>query len=314
MISKPTLIGVTAYIKPRQISVIDLWDTARSGLSIKQTENLKNLKDNKHNGDLSAKSKRKLNTLIDWLVTSAKEKPIFDKKSGKTFKFKINFVTLTIPISSKQLSESEVKKQLLNPWLVYARKYFGLSNYVWKMEFTKKGTIHFHLTTDTFIHYNDLKRSWNFRLRASGLLDDYFSEHGHYDANSTDVHSVKNIKNVGAYIAKYMIKSAGEFKKACSRIWGCNYELSRALKCSIEIMNDEVSSEIRELMKKDVKYKLLERVSGTFNTVVNYGCIYFPTRAVWQRLKHTKIYERLVNEVDRIRLNFKEMPESYYLI
>ena len=314
MTNKPTCIGVTAYIKPRQITVMDLYDTPRGGRSLAQIASQKNLSDNKHNGDLSKKSRRKLSALVDWLITQAKWKSVYHSETKKTFMFKVNFITLTIPAVKNMLSEKDIKSKLLNPWLVYARKYFGLSNYVWKMEFTQAGVIHFHLTSDTFIHHKKLRNSWNKRLKDCGLLNEFFDVHSHYDANSTDVHSVHKCRNVGAYIAKYMSKTSTAVNKAAHRIWGCNYELSQALKCNIEIMNDQVGKELKTLINKNVKSIILERAADAFGNMRTYGAVYFPTKLQWLQLQTTQIYQRLTQEVRRLRDASALLSSDYYIL
>lgn len=79
--------------------------------------------------------------------------------------------------------------------------------YVWRAEAQKNGNIHFHIIINRFVHHRIIRDLWNSIQKKYGLLDDYFIKHGHYDANSTDVHSIKRIRNLGAYISKYMTKN-----------------------------------------------------------------------------------------------------------
>lgn len=311
---KPTRIGTTFHIKPRSIVALDMYDTPRGSRTASQISNQKNLLDNKHKGDLSKKAKRKLSSIVDWLITQARWKSVLHKETGKTFMFKINFITLTIPAQANMPSEKDIKSKLLNPWLVYARKYFGLSNYVWKMEFTKAGVIHFHITSDTFIHHTKLRQSWNRRLQVNNLLNDYFEAYGNYNANSTDVHSVHKCRNVGAYIAKYMSKTSTDRATAAHRIWGCNYELSASLKCKVEVMSDQEGKEFRQLFDNHVRSIALERPADAFGNMRCYGAVYFPNKLQWLKMKGTQILETLTRECERLRQSFIQMPLDYYTL
>lgn len=70
------------------------------------------------------------------------------------------FVTLTLPAAQKH-TDVEITTYLINPFLVYARKYFNLKYYVWKKELQENGNLHFHLVFDRFIDYKSLRREWN---------------------------------------------------------------------------------------------------------------------------------------------------------
>lgn len=57
------------------------------------------------------------------------------------------------------------------------------------------------------------------------------------DPNSTDIHGLYKIKNVPAYISKYMSKSETN-KELKGRLWGCSDNL-KLLKYPVYLMNDE---------------------------------------------------------------------------
>ena len=52
-----------------------------------------------------------------------------------------------------------------------------------------------------------IKQKWNACLRKAGYLDNYAAAHNHYNANSTDIHSVNDIENLSAYILKALTES-----------------------------------------------------------------------------------------------------------
>lgn len=177
-------------------------------------ENQKNLLDNESKGKLSRKAVQGLRNSINWLCISAKKKFVYDKKKDKTFFFKVNFVTLTLPDTEKPIGSAELQKNLLNPFLTYMRKYYDLNNYVWRLEFQANGKLHVHLTTDSFLHLKAIRETWNRLLDENGYLKQFYAVHKHKNPNSTDVHATKKIKNMAAYLAKYMSKKNSVYEIA----------------------------------------------------------------------------------------------------
>lgn len=102
--------------------------------------------------------------------TSYRNKDVL-KKAIKTAKNShlCTFVTLTLP-ATQQHSDKELTNYILNPFLVYARKYFNVRYYIWKKELQENGNLHFHLIVDRFIDYNCLRREWN-KLCNRGFVD-----------------------------------------------------------------------------------------------------------------------------------------------
>lgn len=227
----PVFIGQNLYIKPSY--VVSIPEYHREGGNTRSLDflaNQANLQDNEHGGKLSRKAITGLKNSINWLCMAAQkkrvfvrggEKEVFDKKKGKkvlkwvdekTFHFKVNFVTLTLPDTETPITSQILQKDLLNPFLTYMRKYHGLKNYVWRLEFQANGKLHVHLTCDTFLHHRAVRDSWNRVLDKNGYLNLFFKANKHLDPNSTDVHSTRKIKNMAAYLAKYMSKQGNEFK------------------------------------------------------------------------------------------------------
>lgn len=284
-------IGQNIYIRPHYVVSIPDFFVPYKTHSLKFEANKVNLKDNSHGGNISQKADKKCRSAINWLLCASEKKQVFHSGTGRWFNFKVNFITLTLPDTVSSIREHEFKTKLLNPWLTVMRKYYGLKNYVWKIEFQKNGKLHLHITSDTFIHYAILKKTWNKLLRTNGYIFDYQkkfmncsfeeyknlmsindkrSDEAKYKAwlkgtaenwlnpNTTDVHSVKKIKNLAGYIAKYMTKNEADKKKIRGRIWGCNYELSRANKTKIFIDRTACAKELKCLMQPHIAYHRIE--------------------------------------------------------
>jgi len=149
-------------------------------------------------------------------------------------------LTLTLPC--RQLhGDPYVKKYLLNEYLSIIRKKYELKHYIWKAEKQNNGNIHFHLIIDRYIHFKEVNRLWNQILNTHGYIDEYrkaqeqlhkdgFSFRGQLKKNwdyysqlkaykygkktgwtnpsaTTDIHSLKKIKSVRAYLGKYISKN-----------------------------------------------------------------------------------------------------------
>lgn len=301
-------------INPTYICSTPVFEGINRRKSTLQKRNEANLLDNTHKGKLSVKSISKLRNAVNWLVESAMWKPLYWKDENKWIYFKVNFITLTIPKQKDGDINGELLQKLLHTFLVYSRKYFYLHNYVWKVEQGSLGKIHIHLTTDTFIHWRKLRDCWNRILMKEGLSDNYFSQHGHYDPNSTDVHSVKSIKNLSAYLCKYMSKDTGLNEKYNKRIWGCNQMLSSSNKCQYIADMCEVSEVLKPLFNKEIRWDLIKSKPDSLGNVKSMGEIFFMNPKSWSILTG-KLLHKVYNEHRwRIRNATPKPPTDYLII
>jgi hypothetical protein len=254
----------------------------------------------------------RLRNAINWLEVSSKAKRVYCKSTRKSFYFKISFITLTVPPQGNRLLKNSEFKGLLHAWIVYAQKYFYLKNYVWKVEAHKDGRLHVHLTTDAFIHYRKLRDSWNRLLRHKGLLENHYNQHGNYDPNSTDIHSVKAIENISGYIAAYMAKKAKLSEGFTGKIWSCSYNLSAKKKCSVNISADELSVQLKKLYSRKFRYKLIKSKNRLTGVERNVAEIFFLSKDLWKELKGLKVHEAYDNKRFDIRNNIPDIPPEYY--
>lgn len=241
----------------------------------------------KHSENLSVNAKRKLLKAIDYLLFISKEKEGISKSSGKRIKFRVNFVTLTL--SSKQIHDDKIiTNTLLNQFLVEIRKYHQVKNYIYRAEKQKNGNIHYHLLIDTFIDYTSLRDTWNriqqklgyvtrysenmrewhkngFQVRKELLsvwpLEKQFKAYkeglksNFTRPNSTDIHSLRKIRNIRAYLIKYLTKetqnksltpgSVGDSLTISGRLWSCSQSLS-----DIKGFATEVDSFLNEMLSR----------------------------------------------------------------
>ncbi|PZQ98877.1 MAG: hypothetical protein DI539_28970 [Flavobacterium psychrophilum] len=189
----------------------------------------------------------------------------------------VTFALLTIPTETQNVSDKKiisqlvkfiddikrVKNYIIDPVTKQKTKECALpiENYVWRAETTENGVIHFHILFDSFVNKNTLKRVWNNHLEKLG-----FSR----AENSASIQSIRNIKDVGAYITKYMTKPPlrDKYKNATKevldslpdnekyrrpvigKIWGCSKAVLK-LKFPEFIENDiPLINELSDQLKK----------------------------------------------------------------
>lgn len=304
-------LGQNLYIRPNYIVSLPEFDKPKNYFSQQFLDNKKNLKENKHNGKLSAKSSKELKTVVNWLVSSAKKKTIYHKETEKNYTFKVNFVTLTLPDTLSEITDTDFKEKLLNPFLTYARKYLGLKNYVWKIEFQENGKLHAHLTCDNFIYWKDIRKAWNRRLKANGYLEQFINKFGHDDPNSTDIHAVYKINDVAAYLSKYMAKNDQLIKNIKGRIWGCNYELTRNSKPKMFIWANEIHEVMKPLFNPIIEYKPILGKPDSFGIAQQFGEMFFMKPFSWNLIKN-----EIKNLYDETCYNIRNMitPEKNLIL
>lgn len=162
---------------------------------------------NRADGLISQKAQGRINTAIDWLLAQSTVKRVYDKRTKKHFNFRVNFLTLTLSASQVH-DDNLIKKKLLNTMLVHLRQKWGVKYYLWRAEAQANGNIHFHIACDKYIPWWELRHYWNKVQNNLGYIDRFEELHGHRDPNSTDIHSVKSIRNLGGYLAKEVAKNS----------------------------------------------------------------------------------------------------------
>lgn len=196
---------------------------------------------NQGSGEISKNAGKRIMNAVNWMYFASKDK--VTQKSGSYYKFRVNFITLTLP-SAQVHDDRFIKAEMLGPLMEWAR-YNGASAYVWKAEPQKNGNIHFHITTNKFISYQLLRDKWNSICHKHGYINPYHEKFKNctldgyiqllkaqgtqvewkkakrawdkgtadnwMNPNSTDIHSAKKIRKMAAYMAKYMTKQSEVF-------------------------------------------------------------------------------------------------------
>lgn len=242
-------------------------------------DNIYKVKQKAYSGDMTHGSRKRMRRSINLLLQLSPERIIYNPVAKCYHPFTINFITLTVS-DQKIRDHKEVMRTCLAKWLNWARKK-GAKHYIWKAEIQQRGQIHYHITTNVFIHYQEIQKAWNKYQKEAGYLDNYAKQHKHFNPNSTDVHSVRNIKDIEAYLVKYMVKQASAkeqegysrsifeaglqyipeplHEKIEGKIWDCSSTLSRPLfSCFI---TSEISDIIDQAVRAGMAIKDLEKCS-----------------------------------------------------
>ena len=137
-----------------------------------QYDNEINLENNATKGAISDKAKKRIKLAIDWLILQSDKQYIFSRDANKFIPVKMKFITLTLP-SPQIHTDEEIKEKCLNQFLIEIKRYHKILNYVWRAEAQRNGNIHFHITTDKFIHHRDVSEKWNRIIEKLGYVSRY---------------------------------------------------------------------------------------------------------------------------------------------
>jgi hypothetical protein len=159
-----------------------------------------------YSGTMTGGARKRLSKAITLMTQAYKPKTIFNSITQQYQYHHLSFITLTVSCH-KNISTDFAYEWLLRPFLGWMRETKGVKCYVWKLEFQKRGQIHYHITFPDFIAWPEIRKTWNSLQRKAGLLDEYAKEHGHFDPNSTDIHAVEAKQNLANYIIKELGKS-----------------------------------------------------------------------------------------------------------
>lgn len=244
------------------------------------------LRENDPDGMISKKANSRINQIVTWFTSLAKKKT--KREDNLTLDYQLTFVTLTLP--SKQMHDDKfIKRNLLNRFLITAERNFSVKNYFWRAEAQENGNIHFHILIDTYINWRQLRDTWNQICKDFGYIEAYqnkmqsfFSngfkmmpgdnrtEEQQYEAyqrnkatnftdpNSTDIHRLKFVRNVAAYVAKYCAKNNRYFAVRSQDLLQTQKQI-KALRDTfdVRIKNQEV---IFCMKAQEIKEKSIEQI------------------------------------------------------
>jgi len=186
-----------------------------------------------YSGTVTKHGQKRIRTAVNLLLQISPTKKILNPVNNKLQNFKINFITLTIPVQSVRIQPKECYSNCLKPFLQWLQKTRGIKHYIWKAELQQskdfhgkikknKGQLHYHITTNVFIHYQDIQNKWNYLLQKAGYIHEYKEKFNSINPNTTDVHAVYKIKDLEAYLVKYISKEDKNAESLQGKIWDCS--------------------------------------------------------------------------------------------
>lgn len=229
---------------------------------------LKNFhKEKAYSGSITAHTKKRIKRAVTILTQSAQNQRISNPITNKEENFKLNFITLTIPLKQRMINCREGYKLLMAPFLDWLRKTHNVKTYVWKAEFQKRGQLHYHIVTTTWIHYQAIRNKWNYLLGKADMMKEYYAQHGNCNPNSTDIHKVFHIKNVAAYISKYMSKENDEQPDNKGKIWDCSTNLKGVKYFSVPLLEVHERKIVELSTKRKIRCKETQHCTMMFTDV-----------------------------------------------
>lgn len=192
-----------------------------------------------YSGVVTQGMQKRITRAVNLLILTATERFIWNEVTGREQKHRLSFITLTVSDNTKNIDAKEAYELLLRPFLKWMTGTKGVKTYIWKAELQKRGQIHYHITTHSFLNWKEIRQKWNYLQRKAGLLEDYYSRFHHYDPNSTDVHEVYKKNDLTSYLIKYIAKADSEKTKTTGKLWDCSENLKGANYPDYEITNEQ---------------------------------------------------------------------------
>lgn len=201
-----------------------------------------------YTGLLTVGAKKRLTKAIEFLVQSTPGRRIYNPYTQTTIpNFKLSFITLTFA-DETVINSKDAHKACLEPFLQWLRRSAGVKSYIWKAEFQKRGTLHYHITCDAFVDCKELRLKWNYLQRKAGYMNQYIEDTGDYEPPGTEVKKVWKERNLCDYLIKEFTKCYQNDKSVDGKLWDCSKNLKGRAYYS-GIYDNYYSDAIQELIK-----------------------------------------------------------------
>lgn len=322
-------IPVESILQFRSKSIVAYQKFHTTGQKFQQSakflKNVQKLKrTDKYSGEITNGAKKRLTKAISLLVQSSPEKWIYNPVTKKNQHHKISFITLTLPNIETAKDAKFTHKHLLQPMLRILRNKYKMCSYVWKCELQKNESIHYHITTDLFMPWEQLRQHWNAILGKNGMLEAFQEQYGHDNPNSVDIHSVNKINDLEAYLVKYISKEYQNSKKLAGKVWDCSKNLKESKYFTTtatydihKIINREIDLGWLQPIYRDRCVILRSRTTDYYQSftksVINQYYSHLESILKWEnngKTTTTKSTQGLENELSTTRVTAKATPSK----
>lgn len=233
-------------------SAIVIFDLPTKQLTYKRQE----LNYKTYSGKVTTHAAKRIKKAVDLLVQVSKPTLIYNDVIQRHIMHTLSFITLTISAKEQHITASQGHELLLQKWILRMKRKAGLNTYIWKAELQKNGQLHYHITTPSWINYTLIRDEWNNILAKAGLKKTWDESSGKIQ-NSTDVHAVYKVKDLAAYLCKYLSKEDKE-QSTKGKIWDCSLNLKRSKLFTVNQPSDF------KINSKEIKVKDCERCTMIF--------------------------------------------------
>lgn len=216
----------------------------------------KNLKiENKEGfGKYSQQNLMKCIAIFTWGCRMSKGINPATKKSGY---MAAGFITLTIPDLHEIIDSKKGYEKLLKEFIKWLCRTYGVTSYVWKFEWQKRGQGHWHIFTDKYCDVGEVRREWLRKLSQVGLTDDWKKKFTYAPAYACKVKGLKSERQVLEYMQKYMAKNNQNEARTEGRVWGASLWIKKSkaiiLPCTEEFLRTlEIAVQCKVFVKMSI--------------------------------------------------------------
>lgn len=253
-------------------------------------------RENTLQGILSLQSKKRIAKCIDVMIQTLKGKWITNPITQKRQFHKLSFLTLTIS-TQKEVTIRESYDLVFKHFLQWLRRTMKVKTYIWKVEEQLRGQPHYHITTPTFLHYQQVRDKWNNLQRQAGWINK--EEHGSesYDPNSTDIHEVRKVNDLSNYMKKEFCKA----HQSVTSLAQLRHYLSKNL--DDLIMTDDTATYLKKLKECSQPFKIWDASENL--TAAKYHQIKYDTHLLNKQLhliKSGKLFSEELEQCSLIKL------------
>jgi hypothetical protein len=178
-----------------------------------------------YTGQVTNGAKKRIKKAIQTLVAISKPQVVYVPQFEYDVRFRLTFITLTLPSEQGNITDKQIISGPLQKFLRESNRKNGMKHYIWKAERQKNGNIHFHITTNVFIHYQVVQDRWNNEMKNIGLMENFTSKFGHSNPHSTEIKAVRRIDQIERYLQKYYMKTNQYDEIINGKLWDCSLSL-----------------------------------------------------------------------------------------
>jgi hypothetical protein len=264
-----------------------------------------------YRGVLSAGAKKKIKNILNLWLDALYSKKFVSRKNEDWIRYQITFATLTLPAMQVH-TDKVIKRDMLNRFFIELKRKCNVTSYLNVCEKQENKNIHFHILFEKFIDWKVMRDLWNSIMNDNGYIEMYRNNQKHFhkdgfrlredkldtwpadkqllayqrgitqnwsDPNSTDIHALDKVKNIGNYITKYICKGVDHkieekmkqinkdlftveqmkfyrkkyldelimHYKIDGKVWSCSENLQQ-LECTDFIVDDEIDAVLHDLL------------------------------------------------------------------